>query len=82
MGHLSGVGASTQMSAGYYLARLPEVHKPAIVDRNNGTVLREVMDPEPFVVRSWDGKLEITQDAVIITHPDTGHDPAKSHKVD
>ncbi len=81
-GHLAGVGASTQMSAGYYLARIPEVPKPGIVYRNNGKVLQEVIDPEPFVVRSWDGTLEITQDAVIITHPDTGHDPAKSHKVD
>lgn len=81
-GHPAGVGASTQMSAGYYLARIPEVPKPGIVYRNNGKVLQEVIDPEPFVVRSWDGTLEITQDAVIITHPDTGHDPAKAHKVD
>lgn len=81
-GHPAGVGVSTQMSEGYYLARIPDVPKPGIVYRNNGKVLQEVIDPEPFVIRSWDGTLEITQDAVIITHPDTGHDPAKSHKVD
>ena len=82
-GHPVGVGVSVQqMSDGYYLARIPDVPKPGIVYRNNGKVLQEVIDPEPFVVRSWDGTLEITQDAVIITHPDTGHDPAKSHKVD
>ena len=81
-GHLAGVGVSAQTFPGYYLARIPEVPKPGIVYRNNGKVLQEVIDPEPFVVRSWDGALEITQDAVIITHPDTGHDPAKAHKVD
>ena len=81
-GHLAGVGVSAQTFPGYYLARIPEVPKPGIVYRNNGKVLQEVIDPEPFVVRSWDGTLEITQDAVIITHPDTGHDPAKAHKVD
>lgn len=81
-GHPVGVGVSTQMSEGYYLARIPDVPKPGIVYRNNGKVLQEVIDPEPFVVRSWDGTLEITQDAVIITHPDTGHDPAKAHRVD
>ena len=79
-GHPAGVAQSVPQ--GYYLARIPDVPKPGIVYRNNGKVLQEVIDPEPFVVRSWDGTLEITQDAVIITHPDTGHDPAKSHKVD
>lgn len=76
------VGVPQQVHEGYYLARIPDVPKPGIVYRNNGKVLQEVIDPEPFVVRSWDGTLEITQDAVIITHPDTGHDPAKAHKVD
>lgn len=79
-GHPAGVAQSVPQ--GYYLARIPDVPKPGIVYRNNGKVLQEVIDPEPFVVRSWDGTLEITQDAIIITHPDTGHDPAKSHKVD
>ena len=76
------VGVPQQVPEGYYLARIPDVPKPGIVYRNNGKVLQEVIDPEPFVVRSWDGTLEITQDAVIITHPDTGHDPAKAHRVD
>lgn len=79
-GHPAGVAQSVPQ--GYYLARIPDVPKPGIVYRNNGKVLQEVIDPEPFVVRSWDGTLEITQDAVIITHPDTGHDPAKAHRVD
>lgn len=79
-GHPANV--PTPVPQGYYLARIPDVPKPGIVYRNNGKVLQEVIDPEPFVIRSWDGTLEITQDAVIITHPDTGHDPAKTHKVD
>lgn len=79
-GHPAGVAQSVPQ--GYYLARIPDVPKPGIVYRNNGKVLQEVIDPEPFVVRSWDGTLEITPDAVIITHPDTGHDPAKAHRVD